>query len=108
MFNLEESAAITISPNFPPPSCGSTRFRWRMHVALPFVLPTHACLTDHFDRDGYRFTGAFHSHFDREIVIRKDVPGAVPFVRLVQRKQPGAASIRAPRTISYTANRYRL
>lgn len=95
MFNFEETALVTISPNFPPPKCGATRFRWQMHAPLPFVIPSQKCLNTSFERDGRKYMAGFHNHFDRETITSK-VPGAIPVVRLVEKQKDGTTPSAPP------------
>jgi hypothetical protein len=88
MFNFEERSLVTLTPNYQPPKCNATQFRWEMHAPLPFVIPSKDCLSASFECDGRRYSARFHNHFDRETLIT-DALRPVPQVRLVEKLKDG-------------------
>jgi hypothetical protein len=82
MFNFEHNATVTISPHYPPPRCGASRFQWWMHVALPFVVPSSTCVRNEFEHNGAKFTLVIHNHLDR-LTRTPSHPAAYPQVLLV-------------------------
>jgi hypothetical protein len=88
LFRLQENALVSINPNVPPPACGSTRFRWTMHVALPFPLPVLKCICVEVPTSYGRFELAFHNHFDRRYVNAEN-PAVPPRVSLVPKLKDG-------------------
>ena len=95
MFNLEENATITICPNYPTPSCGATRFRWRMECALPFVMPINEEVTLETDKDGQRFRLHYFNGCDRLIVIPSN-ERALPTTYLAPKLKSGDVEPTAP------------
>lgn len=65
MFNFKPQSRITLCPNVPEPKCGSNQFRWHMHVALPFPIPSKSSLTSEFVQDGMHFRISLSSGIDR-------------------------------------------
>ena len=81
MFRFDENAMVTIAPDFPAPACGATRFRWAMHVALPYPLPLKQCVHQIAPTSKGDFRFGVHAHLDRVIRI-PTIKGAIPQVFL--------------------------
>ncbi len=87
MFLLERNALVTISPKYNQEFDAESRFRWGMHVSLPFPFPRRECFheTTSVDDDEYNFS--IHNHFDRLFLTPKAGP-AMPRVLLHDRNKP--------------------
>lgn len=88
MFNLEENALVTITPDYPPPACGATRFRWNMNVSLPFPLPAKKCFNEELSLHDKRYSFGIHNHLDR-MHRTSDKPSTAPCVYLAQKLSEG-------------------
>jgi hypothetical protein len=64
-FSFERDLMVTHCPEPECPPCGATRFRWRTHIALPFMLPTKHDVMEQFESDGFQFTCTIHNQMDR-------------------------------------------
>src|SRR4051794_682124 len=89
VFDLEQNSAVTLTPSYPPPGCGSKRCRWHMHIALPFVLPSNKCISEESSRSGFRMKMELHNHYDRLTRFRLEGSGT-PSVFRAQKLDPKA------------------
>jgi hypothetical protein len=70
-----------------PANCGATRFRWGIHIALPFTLPTSACLHERVSVDGRSYDFSIHNFLDR-LTTFPATPSTWPVVGLIARSVP--------------------
>ncbi len=85
---LAKTTFLTITPgDLSPPKCGSTRFRWGMHVSLPFPLPSRNCIHRQETAQGRAFEFSIHNFMDRLIIAPKTGP-SWPVVGLIARSAP--------------------
>ena len=85
---LAKSTFVTITPNdLSSPKCGSIRFRWAMHVSLPFPLPSPNCVHRQETAQGRTFEFTIHNFMDRLIIAPKAGP-SWPTVTLIARSAP--------------------
>lgn len=87
MLLLERNALITISPKYDKDFDPDSRFRWGMHVSLPFPYPSQRCVHEKAIISDAYYTFEIHNHFDRLFVVPKTGP-AMPRVMLHDRRRP--------------------
>jgi hypothetical protein len=79
---------VTVNPQgHTLPGCGATRFRWTTHVALPFTLPSRACIHKNPVIGGREFEYSIHNYFDRLTVFPASQT-TWPSVYLIPRSYP--------------------
>jgi hypothetical protein len=85
---LAKNSYLTIAPQSEQlPSCGATRFRWGIHIALPFTLPSRTCLHQKVVLEGQEYDYSIHNYLDRLTVFPVSQT-TWPSVYLVERSQP--------------------
>ncbi|HLA85926.1 MAG TPA: hypothetical protein VJL29_14135 [Thermoguttaceae bacterium] len=87
MFLLERNALVTISPNYDREFEPGARFRWEMHVSLPFPFPSRRCVHQNVLVSGVEYEFEIHNHLDRLFVTPKNGP-PIPRVILHDRTKP--------------------
>ncbi len=88
MFNMQQDALVTISPNYHMPQCGATRFRWHMNIALPFPMPVEKCIHKTVIAEEKEYSFSIHNHLDR-IHRYPNNSNGIPQVFLGQKLQDG-------------------
>jgi hypothetical protein len=84
---LAKSSFVTLAPSgAPAPACGATRFRWGMHVSLPFPLPSRVCIHRVASTIAGEFDFSLHNGLDR-LFLQSKQPGSLPQVSLIPRGQ---------------------
>jgi hypothetical protein len=87
MFQFDRNALVTITPRYDQEFGADARFRWNMHVALPFPFPSRKCLHENATIAGNEYSFDIHNHYDRLFITPVDGP-SVPRVTLYDRNRP--------------------
>lgn len=87
MLLLERNALVTISPIYDQEFDAQTRFRWGMHVSLPFPFPNRKCIYETALIKDNEYAFEIHNHFERLFVNKKSIP-TIPRVTLHDRNKP--------------------
>ncbi|XAM00964.1 hypothetical protein OT109_06165 [Phycisphaeraceae bacterium D3-23] len=90
-FNFKPNARVTLQPNVNEPTCGSTRFRWFTHFALPYPIPSKSGIREIRRKLDYDFQIDLACGVDRHITLPPS-ENAIPVVSLTNRKQHDIAS----------------
>ena len=87
---LQNDVVITMVPGFQTVSEKLTKFRWTMHVALPYPFPCKTCIGRDIVVADKPFTFEIHNHFDRVIQTFRAPDSGVPYFQasLVERQAP--------------------
>lgn len=87
MFLFERNALVTIAPKYNQEFAPDSRFRWGMHVSLPFPFPNKRCVRETATIADAEYSFEIHNHFDRLFVTPKNEP-AMPRAVLHDRNKP--------------------
>jgi hypothetical protein len=96
----ERNSMITLSPAIDATSLPFKRYRWRMHVSLPFPFPSRTCVHMRPTISGTPYHFEIHNHFNRVIgTIKSGDSGPVYFSAFLEDKRqqqesyPGLSAI---------------